>query len=161
MVSTSGRDEAAQAPDAWKLSEKPMDHYEVAGTGANKTLTCKWCHKGFKGSGSRAYSHLVDGKDVAKCVKVDKGAIQRLKAAKAAANAAANRSKRKADEELQQLQERRSSHGAAGPGPSSASAGAGPSRTSAYSKTRGVRENHRWVCCSCIRPACALTHMHL
>ena len=80
MASTSGRDEAAQAPDAWKLSDKPMDHYEVTGTGANKTLNCKWCQKGFKGSGSRAYSHLVDGKDVAKCVMVDKETIQRLKA---------------------------------------------------------------------------------
>lgn len=139
MASTSGRDEAAQAPDAWKLSDKPMDHYEVTGTGANKTLNCKWCQKGFKGSGSRAYSHLVDGKDVAKCVMVDKETIQRLKAAKAA-NAATNRNKRKADEELQ-LQERRSSHGAAGPGPSSASAGARPSRAGGLSQTRGVREN--------------------
>jgi hypothetical protein len=81
--------------DAWKNSSSVLDHFDKSGTGANKLLGCKWCGHSFSGSGSRAYSHLVDGNGVAKCKKIETHAQLRRKAAKLAADAEKAAKKRK------------------------------------------------------------------
>ena len=85
MASTSSAAAASAADEAWKTSDNPMDFCDVLGvSGANKHLRCKLCKKEFKGTGSRAYDHLIVGKDVTKCTAIEAAAAQRLKAAKAA-----------------------------------------------------------------------------
>jgi hypothetical protein len=98
-----------------------MDHFDVEGQGANKTLSCKWCPNQFVGAGTRAYVHLTgDGKGVAVCKNVPKAVADKLKAAKIAKDQAKRGSKRAAPAAADPVEERRSSHAAAGPGPSSA-----------------------------------------
>ena len=96
MVSTSSAAAASAPYEAWKQSDNAMDFCDVVGgSGPNKDLRCKLCKHEFKGSGTRAYEHLVTGGPVAKCTAIEPAAVQRLKAAKAAKDADKAAKKRK------------------------------------------------------------------
>jgi hypothetical protein len=119
MASSSAAAAASNKADAWKQSTNPVDHFRITGTGANKSINCKWCPKEFKGSGSRCYVHLTgDGSGVSTCPHVPIPVVQRIKAAKIEAVAADKTGKRKAEVVDLQEDERRSSRAAAEADPS-------------------------------------------
>jgi hypothetical protein len=98
------------APDAWRNSSNIHDHFNVTRSGNNNTWACKWCPAQFKGSATRAYTHLTgqqagtSRKGSAQCPAVPEPVRERLIAAKTQSNAEKESKKRRADVSVDQLE---------------------------------------------------------